>query len=79
MSNVILLGGVRMVAEGVRTNNCAISFPNLLEILSRLKVECMTCLMKESVQTGTHIVRTVAVIFLYLYFGKKSHSQYNLE
>jgi hypothetical protein len=33
--------------------------------------ECDTCLMDESVQTGIHVVRTVAAIFPYLCFGKK--------
>jgi len=37
---VILLGGVRTVAEGVRTDNCEISFPNLLEILSWIEPCC---------------------------------------
>jgi hypothetical protein len=35
--------------------------------------------MKERVQTGTHIVRTVVVVFPYLCFGKKSHSWSNTE
>jgi hypothetical protein len=35
--------------------------------------------MKENVQTGTHIVRTVAAVFPYLCFGKKSHSWLNTE
>jgi hypothetical protein len=43
--------------------------------LSRsLNFECTTCLMDERVQTGIHIVRTVAAVFPYLCFGKKSHS-----
>jgi hypothetical protein len=33
-SNLNFLGCVQTVAEGVRTDNCAISFPNALEILS---------------------------------------------
>jgi hypothetical protein len=37
-----------------------------------LNFECMTCLMKESVRTGTHIVRTVAAVFPYLCFGRNS-------
>jgi hypothetical protein len=40
----------------------------------RLDFECMTCLMDEHVWTGIHIVRTVAAVFPYLCFGKKSHS-----
>jgi len=35
--------------------------------------------MDECVRTGIHIVRTFAVIFLYLCFGKKSHSWSNIE
>jgi hypothetical protein len=35
--------------------------------------------MDERVQTGIHIVWTVAVIFTYLCFGKKSHSWSNIE
>jgi len=43
----------------------------------RLDFECMTCLMDERVRTEIHIVRTVAAIFPYLCFGKKSHSWSN--
>jgi hypothetical protein len=39
----------------------------------------MTCLINERVQTGIHIVRTVATIFPYLCFGKKSHSWSNTK
>jgi hypothetical protein len=35
--------------------------------------------MDERVRTGIHIVRTVAAIFPYLCFGKKSHSWSNIE
>jgi hypothetical protein len=35
--------------------------------------------MKDSVRTVKHIVRTVAAIFPYLCFGKKSHSWSNTE
>jgi hypothetical protein len=35
--------------------------------------------MDECVRTGIHIVRTVAAIFPYLCFGKKSHSWSNTE
>jgi hypothetical protein len=45
----------------------------------RLNFECTTCLMKESVRTGTYIIRTIAVVFPYLCFGKKSHSWSNNE
>jgi hypothetical protein len=38
----------------------------------QLNFECTTCLMKESVLKGTHIVTTVATVFPYLCFGKKS-------
>jgi hypothetical protein len=44
-----------------------------------LNFECATCLMDENVRTGIHIVRTVAAIFPYLCFGKKSHSWSNTE
>jgi len=44
-----------------------------------LNFVCMTCLMKDSVRMRTHIVRTVAVVFPYLCFGKKSHSWSNTE
>jgi hypothetical protein len=35
--------------------------------------------MKESIQMGTHIVRTVAAVFPYLCFGKKSFNLSNTE
>jgi len=35
--------------------------------------------MDERVRTGIHIVWTVAVIFPYLFFGKKSHSWSNTD
>jgi hypothetical protein len=38
----------------------------------RLDLNCDTCLMDEHVWTGIHVIRTVAVIFPYLCFGKKS-------
>jgi len=44
-----------------------------------LNFECATCLMDEYVRTGIHIPRTVATIFPYLYFGKKSHSWSNTK
>jgi len=44
-----------------------------------LNYECMTCLMNLCVRTGTHITQTVAAVFPYLYFGKKSHSWSNTE
>jgi hypothetical protein len=40
----------------------------------RLDFECDTCLMDEHVRTGIQVVQTVAAIFPYLYFGKKSRS-----
>jgi hypothetical protein len=45
----------------------------------RLNFVCTTCLIKDSVQTGTHIVRTVATVFPYLCFGTKSFSLSNTE
>jgi hypothetical protein len=45
----------------------------------RLDFECTTCLMNERVRTGIHIVRTVATVFPYLCFGKKSYSWSNTE
>jgi hypothetical protein len=45
----------------------------------RLNFECTTCLMDVSVQTRIHIVWTVAAIFPYMCFGKKSHSWLNTE
>jgi hypothetical protein len=45
----------------------------------RLDFECDTCLMDKSVRTRIHIVRTVAAIFPYLCFGRKSHSWSNTE
>jgi hypothetical protein len=45
----------------------------------RLGFECMTCLMNERIRTEIHIVRTVAAIFPYLCFRKKSHSWTNTE
>jgi hypothetical protein len=44
-----------------------------------LKFVCTTCLIKDNVSTGTHIVQTVAVVFLYLCFGTKSFSLSNTE
>jgi len=44
-----------------------------------LNFECTTCLMNECIRTGIHIVRTVAYVFPYLCFGKKSHSWSNTE
>jgi len=43
----------------------------------RLNFECTTYLMNDRVRTGTHFVRTVATIFPYLCFRKKSHSWSN--
>jgi len=45
----------------------------------RLNFECETCLIDGHVRTGIHIVRTVAAIFPYLFFGKKSHSWSNTK
>jgi hypothetical protein len=45
----------------------------------RLDFECDTCLMNECVWTGIHIIRTVAAIFPYLCFERKSHSLSNTE
>jgi hypothetical protein len=45
----------------------------------RLNFECATCLMDEHVRTGIHIVQTVAAVFPYLCFEKKSHSWSNTE
>jgi hypothetical protein len=45
----------------------------------RLNFVCTTCLIKDSVWTGTHIVWTVAAILPYLYFGTKSFSLSNTE
>jgi len=45
----------------------------------RLNFVCATCLMYERVRMGIHIVWTVAAIFPYLCFGKKSHSWSNTE
>jgi len=44
-----------------------------------LNFVCTTCLMKESVRTGPHIVRTVAAVFPYLCFGKKSFNLSNTK
>jgi hypothetical protein len=44
-----------------------------------LDFECTTCLTNERVQTRIHIARTVAAVFPYLCFGKKSHSWSNTE
>jgi hypothetical protein len=38
-----LLGGVRTVVEGVRTDNCVTGFSNLLEILSRIEPRLDGC------------------------------------
>lgn len=48
-------------------------------VSGRLNFECDTCLMDERGRTGIHIVRTVAAIFPYLCFGRKSHSWSNTE
>jgi hypothetical protein len=40
----------------------------------RLNFVCTTCLIKDSVRMGTHIVLSVVAVFPYLCFGKKSHS-----
>jgi hypothetical protein len=45
----------------------------------RLNFEWETCLMDERIRTRFHIVRTVAVVFPYMCFGKKSHSWSNTE
>jgi hypothetical protein len=44
-----------------------------------LDFECDTCLMDGRVRTRFHIVRTVAAIFPYLCFRKKSRSWSNTE
>jgi len=78
----------------VRTEGCIVRTVDLMHTISiyearasgpcrplfgRLNFECSTCFMDERVQTGIHIVRTVAVVFPYLCFGKKSHSCLNTE
>jgi len=45
----------------------------------RLDFECITGRLDKCVWTGIHIIRTVAIIFPYLCFGKKSHSWSNIE
>jgi hypothetical protein len=45
----------------------------------RLNFVCTNCLMKDSIRTRTHIDWTVAAIFPYLCFGKKSHIWSNTE
>jgi hypothetical protein len=47
------------------------SGPSRLEF-GCLDFECDTCLMDERVRMGIHIVRTVAAVFPYMCFGKKS-------
>jgi hypothetical protein len=44
-----------------------------------MNFECPTCLVDERIQMGIHIVRTVAAVFPYLCFGKKSHIWLNTE
>jgi len=44
-----------------------------------LNFVCTTCLIKDSVWTRTHIVRTVVAVFPYLCFGKKSFYLSNIE
>jgi hypothetical protein len=44
-----------------------------------LDFECPTCLMYERVRMKIHIVQTVAAIFPYVCFGKKSYSLSNTE
>jgi hypothetical protein len=48
-------------------------------VSGRLDFECNTCLMNERVRTGIHILQTVAAIFPYLCFGRKSYSWSNTE
>jgi hypothetical protein len=76
-------------ASRVRTKGMVVRTVDLMHAISisglrgltsgRLDFECYTCLMNERVRTGFHIVRTVAVNFSYLCFGKKSRSWLNTE
>jgi hypothetical protein len=43
-------------------------------VSGRLDLNCNTCLKDERVRTRIHVVQTVAAIFPYLCFGKKSWS-----
>jgi len=45
----------------------------------RLIFKYATCLTDERVRTGIHIVQTIAAVFPYLCFGKKTHSWSNTE
>jgi hypothetical protein len=78
----------------IRTITSVVRTVNLMHVISiyeacgsgpwrplsrRLNFECATCLMDERVRTGIHIVRTVAIIFPYMWFGKKSPSWSNTE
>jgi hypothetical protein len=45
----------------------------------QLNFVCMTYLIKDNVQTGTHIVRTVVAVFPYLCFETKYFSLSNIE
>jgi len=40
---------------------------------------CTSCLIKDSVRTGTYIIWTVVAVFPYLCFGKKSFDLLNTE
>jgi hypothetical protein len=44
-----------------------------------LNFVCTTCLIKDSVRTWTHIVRTIVTVFPYLCFGKKSFNLSNTK
>jgi hypothetical protein len=45
----------------------------------RLNFVCTTCLIKDSVWTGTHIIHTVTAVFPYQCFRTKSFSLSNTE
>jgi hypothetical protein len=42
-----------------------------------LNFVCTSCLIKDRIRTGTHIIRMVAYVFQYLCFGTKSFSLWN--
>jgi hypothetical protein len=78
---------VRTVTSVVRTMNLiyaisiyeACAFRPWRPSFGRLNFECATCLMDERIWTGIHFVCTAAAVFLYMCFGKKSHSWSNTE
>jgi hypothetical protein len=76
-------------ASRVRTGRMVIRMANLMYAISisdarafepcwpasgSLDLNYDTCLMDERVRTGIHVVQTIAAIFPYLCFGKKSWS-----